>query len=95
MFVDNQGTGSVYSSLITRQGWEGEDEAVISLYRLGELKGTFIDNGNGNLAFSSDDGSIKGMIQIGGWDGATFKITETIGETVFSVGETFEFPFAF
>lgn len=95
LFVDNQGTGSVYSSLITRQGWEGEDEAVISLYRLGELKGTFIDNGNGNLAFSSDDGSIKGMIQIGGWDGATFKITETTGETVFSVGETFEFPFAF
>ena len=33
LFVDNQGTGSVYSSLITRQGLEGEDEALISIYR--------------------------------------------------------------
>lgn len=29
LFVDNQGTGSVYSFLITRQGLEGEDEAYI------------------------------------------------------------------
>ena len=33
LFVDDQGTGSVYSSLNTRQGWEGDDEAVISIYR--------------------------------------------------------------
>ncbi|MBQ8878258.1 MAG: DUF1311 domain-containing protein, partial [Lachnospiraceae bacterium] len=26
LFVDNQGTGDVYSVLITRQGWEGDDE---------------------------------------------------------------------
>ena len=38
LFVDNQGTGSVYSSLITRQGLEGEDEALISIYREGETK---------------------------------------------------------
>ena len=31
-FVDNQGTGDIYSSLITRQNWEGKDEAVISIY---------------------------------------------------------------
>ena len=68
LFVDNQGTDAVYSSLITQQSWEGEDEAIISVYRLGEIEGSFIDNGNGNLDFTSDDGSIKGTIQINGWN---------------------------
>ena len=95
LFVDNYGTGSVYSSLITRQSREGEDEAIISVYRQGEIGGNFIDNGNGNLDFTSDDGSIKGTIQINGWDGATFEVTETIGAVSFSVGEKFEFPVAF
>ena len=95
LFVDNQGTGSVYSSLSTRQGWEGEDEAIISIYRQGETEGTFVDNGNGELTFTSDDGSIKGTIKLNGWDGASFKVTETAGESPFSVGEEFEFPFAF
>ena len=95
LFVDNQGTDAVYSSLITQQSWEGEDKAIISVYRLGEIEGSFIDNGNGNLDFTSDDGSIKGTIQINGWNGATFEVTETIGAVPFSGGEKFEFPFAF
>ena len=95
LFVDNQGTDAVYSSLITQQSWEGEDEAIISVYRLGEIEGSFIDNGNGNLDFTSDDGSIKGTIQVNGWNGATFEVTETIGAVPFSVGEKFEFSFAF
>ena len=95
LFVDNQGTDAVYNSLITQQSWEGEDEAIISVYRLGEIEGSFIDNGNGNLDFTSDDGSIKGTIQINGWNGATFEVTETIGAVPFSVGEKFEFSFAF
>lgn len=95
LFVDNQGTGDVYSSLITRQGWEGDDEAIISVYRQGEIEGSFTDNGNGELAVTSYDGSIKGIIKINGWDGATFEVTETIGEVPFSVGEKFEFPFVF
>ena len=95
LFVDNQGTGSVYSVLIVRQGWEGEDEAIISVYRQGEIEGSFVDNGNGELAFTSDDGSIKGIIKINGWDGAVFEVTEIVGEVPFSVGEKYEFPFAF
>ncbi|KAI4445835.1 hypothetical protein C823_000352 [Eubacterium plexicaudatum ASF492] len=95
LFVDNQGTGNVYSSLITRQGWEGNDEAIISIYRQGKKEGTFVDNGNGELTFTSDDGSIKGIIKINGWDGASFKVTETSGESVFSVGEEVKFLFAF
>ena len=95
LYVDNYETGSVYSELITRQNWEGEDEAIIGIYRQGCLEGSFIDDGKGNLYFTSDDGSIKGIIQINGWDGATFEVTEKIGASPFSVGEKFEFPFAF
>lgn len=95
LYVDNQGTGSVYSSLNTRQGWNGDDEAIISVYRQGGTEGTFVDNGNGELAFTSDDGSIKGIIKMNGWDGASFKVTETSGESVFSAGEEVKFPFAF
>ena len=95
LFVDNQGTGDVYSFLITRQGWEGDDEAIISIYRQGETEGTFTDNGNGELNFTSDDGSVKGIIKINGWNGASFEITEISGTSAFSVGEIFEFPFVF
>lgn len=95
LFVDNQGTSNVYSTLIAQQGGEGEDEAIISVYRQGETKGTFVDNGNGELVFTSDDGSVKGIIKINGWDGASFKVTETSGESVFLVGDEVKFPFVF
>lgn len=95
VFVDNQGTGSVYSLLCTQQGVNGSDEAVISIYRQGELKGSFVDNGNGELEFSSEDGSVKGIIQINGWDGASFEVTETSNPDSFPVGQKTEFPFAF
>ncbi|MCM1044248.1 MAG: DUF1311 domain-containing protein [Candidatus Gastranaerophilales bacterium] len=95
LFVDNQGTGSVYSSLIAQQGQAEEDEAIISIYRMGEIKGTFVDNGNGELAFTSNDERIKGIIKINGWEGASFIITETLEESVFSVGEEYTFPFVF
>ena len=94
-FVDNQGTGDIYSSLITRQNWKDEDEAVISIYRQGETEGSFVDHGNGELFFTSKDGSVKGTIKIDGWDGASFKVTEISGDSPFAVGEEFEFPFAF
>lgn len=95
LFVDNQGTGSVYSTLITQQSEDGEDEAIISIYRQGETKGSFVDNGNGELAFTSDDGTVKGIIKINGWDGASFKVTETAGNSIFFVGEEDKFPFVF
>ena len=95
LFVDNQGTGSVYSSLITRLGWEGDEEAIISIYRQGTLEGTFVDNGDGELAFTSNDRSVKGIIKIGGWNGASFQVTEISGASPFSVGEEFQFPFSF
>lgn len=94
LFVDNQGTGSIYSFLNAWQGQLEDDEAIISIYRLGEIEGTFVDNGSGELAFTSNNGSVKGIIKINGWDGASFTVTETSEESVFSVGEEFKFPFA-
>ncbi len=98
LFVDNQGTGSIYSSLITRQGMSGDDEAVISIHRLAKIEGVFADNGNGELSFTSNDadtGIVKGIIKINGWDGASFTVTEAPEGYILSVGEEFDFPFAF
>ena len=96
LFVDNQGTDSVYSSLYTKEDWNGDDVAIISIYRLAELEGTFVDRGNGELEFTSYDESVKGIIKINGWDGASFKVTEASAESVFSEGELeFSFPFVF
>ena len=96
LFVDNQGTGTVYSSLNMRgQGEAEEGEAVISVYRLGETEGSFVDSGDGELDFTSYDGNVKGIIQINGWDGAGFTVTETSEGSPFSVGEEYQFPFAF
>lgn len=95
LFIDNQGTGNVYSALVTREGLNGENEAVISVYRTGETRGTFTDHGNGELAFASDDGNVRGIIHIDGWKGASFHVTEVTGNSAFTVGEELEFPFAF
>ena len=94
-FVDNQGTGDIYSSLITRQNGEGNDEALISIYRQGEMEGSFVDNGNGELLFTSEDGNVRGIIKIDGWNGASFKVTEIDGDSPFYAGEVVEFPFTF
>ena len=95
VYIENQGTGSVYSSMLIRQDMEGNDEAIISVFRLGETTGSYVDNGNGELAFTSYDESVKGIIKINGWNGASFKVTETATESIFTVDEEFEFPFVF
>ncbi len=99
LFVDNQGTGDIYSFLITRQGESGDDEAVVSIFREGVIRGTFVDNGNGELSFTSadaDGGIVRGIIKINGWDGASFTITEAPdGVWAWYIGKEMDFPFAF
>ena len=95
LFVDNQGTGEIYSFLNIRYGTEDDNRAVISVYNQGELEGSFTGKENGELDFTSDDGSVKGIIKIDGWDGAVLKVTETFGESPFSAGEEVVFPFVF
>ena len=77
----------MYTAGYVPAGRKWRDEAVISIYRQGELKGSFVDNGNGELEFSSEDGSVKGIIQINGWDGASFEVTETSNPDAFPVGQ--------
>ena len=93
-YVDNQGTGDVYSSLVMRQGWENDDEAIISIYRVGETSGTFTDKGNGELSYESGDGTVKGIIRLNGWKGASFEVTEA-KDSVLTAGDKFDFGFAF
>ncbi|MCF0127716.1 MAG: DUF1311 domain-containing protein [Pseudobutyrivibrio sp.] len=93
-FVDNQGTGDVYSSIVLREGMEaGSTEARISIYRLTVLDGTFEDGGNGEVVFTSNDGAVTGTIKNNGWDGATFKVTESTW-SLLPAGEEFTFPLA-
>ena len=94
-YVNNEGTGSVYDSLITRKSWEGEDEALIALYRTGVIEGTFVDQGNGKLAFTSYDEKVKGTILLKGWDGASFEVTEASDDAIVNVGAKYEFNFAY
>ena len=93
-YVDNQGTGDVYSSLIMRKGWENEDEVLLSLYRVGELSGTFTEKGKNEFLFESTDGTVKGLIRLNGWDGASFEVTEA-RDSVLQKGDKFDFGFAF
>ena len=94
MYVDNQGTGSIYGTLVITSGWESGFDARISLYRVGELDGSVEENGQGSLSFVSFDDAVKGTITYG-WDGAAFEVTEAGDGAVVSAGETFEFPFVF
>lgn len=99
LFADNQGTGDIYSFLMTRQGESGDDEAVISIFGMGEISGTFVDNGDGELSFTSNDADtrmIEGIIKINGWDGAGFTVTEAPdGAWAWYIGKEMDFPFAF
>ncbi len=91
-YVDNQGTNSIYSSLITRKNIENDNEAKISIYRLGQTEGTFTNNNDGTLSYTSYEENIKGIIKLDGWNKATFEVTES-KDSPFNVGESFTFDF--
>ena len=93
-FVDNQGTKSVYSFIVTKQNVENDNEAIISIYKLGMIEGTFNENSNGDLDFVSYDEKVKGTIKIFGWEKAVFEVTES-KDSLYKVGDKFEFDFAF
>ncbi|MCR4628622.1 MAG: DUF1311 domain-containing protein [Clostridium sp.] len=92
-YVDNQGTGEIYSSLVLRQGWENDNEALISIHRTGSLCGTFSERGKGTLAFVSDDKKTEGIITIDGWKGASFEVTKAEAGNGFQPGDRFRFEF--
>ena len=73
---------------------ENDNEAVISIFRLATIDGTFSENSNGDLAFSSYGENVKGIIKIYGWEKAVFEVTEC-KDSPFNVGDSFTFDFAF
>lgn len=93
-YVDNQGTKSVYSSIVTRKNVENDDEAIISIYRVGTTEGTFTESSNGDLIYTSYDENVKGIIQIYGWEKAIFDVTESKNNPL-AVGDKFTFDFAY
>ena len=93
-FVDNQGTKSVYSSIVTKKNVENDDEAIISIHKLGTVDGTFTEGSNGDLNFTSYDEKVKGIIQIYGWEKAIFDVTES-KDSPFTIGDKFTFDFVF
>ncbi|SKC03112.1 Protein of unknown function [Lachnospiraceae bacterium] len=93
-YVDDQESGSVCSSLVTSLGWENDNVAKISIFRLGETEGNFTSKGNGELAYTSYEGDVEGIIRLNGWDGASFEVTKSDGSP-FTVGDKYEFNFVF
>ena len=93
-YVDDQGTGEMYSCLSITEGWESGYVAKIGIYRAGELNGSVEVAEPGVLAFTSDDESVKGKISYG-WDGAVFEVTEVSGSSFVSVGDKCNFPLVF
>ena len=54
-----------------------------------------MDNGNGELAFTSYDENVKGIITVNEWDGASFKVPDASADAILIVNEAFEFPLGF
>ena len=94
VYVDNEGTDSIYSSLSVTESMESGYNAEVSLYRTGEITGTVTENGAGTFVFVSDDESIKADVTYG-WDGATFEVTEAGEGAIVNAGDKFEFPLVF
>ena len=94
VYVDNEGTDSIYSALAVTESMESGYNAKVSLYRTGEITGTVTENGAGTFVFVSDDESIKADVTYG-WDGATFEVTEAGEGAIVNAGDKFEFPLVF
>lgn len=94
VYVDNEGTDSIYSSLSVTESMESGYDARVSLYRTGEITGTVTEDGAGTFIFVSDDESIKADVTYG-WDGATFEVTEAGEDAIVNAGDKFEFPLVF
>ena len=91
-YVDTQGTSEIYSTMVITQSMEGDDIVKLALYREKDIEGSFTKKGNGELEFTDDTGSIKGIIKYG-WDGATFEVTQ--GDDIIATGEKHVFDMVF
>lgn len=88
VYVDRQGTDTVYSSLSITQ--YGNDYVIeMEIHRLGYFRGTAVE-AQGMLVYTDDFVDMKGTIQYD-FDHAVFEVTESSSDLV-EVGETWVFP---
>lgn len=93
-YIDNMGTGSIYSSLIIKEGMEkGTMFAAVSVYRTGEAEGTVKEKGKA-LIFKCSEFGMNGKITYG-WNGAVLKVIKAKKKSPFHKGDVFKFPVAF
>ena len=88
-YVDNQGTDSVYSSLVIGQSMESGYTGSLTIYRMISTEGTVTENG-ATLLFTDETGGLTGEIAYG-WDGATFTVTGD-SSGILAAGSVYEFP---
>ena len=88
-YVDNQGTDSVYSSLVIGQSMESGYTGSLTIFRMVSTEGTVTENGD-TLLFTDDIGGLTGEITYG-WDGATFTVTGD-PSGILTAGSVYEFP---
>ena len=88
VYVDRQGTDTVYSSLSITQSDNGY-VIEMNIYRLGYFYGTAVET-QGMLVYTDDFVDMKGTIQYD-LDHAVFEVTESSSDLV-KVGTTWVFP---
>ena len=88
VYVDRQGTDTIYSSLSITQN-DNDYVIEMDIYRLGHFRGTAVKN-QGNLSFTDDRLELQGIIRCGK-NQAVFEVTGSSSDLV-EVGETWGFP---
>ena len=88
VYVDRQGTDTVYSSLSMTQSDNGY-VIEMEIYRLGNFRGTGVET-RGMLVYTDDFLDMKGVIQYDK-DRAVFEVTESSSDLA-EVGTTWVFP---
>ena len=88
VYVDRQGTDTIYSSLSVTQN-DNDYMIELNIYRLGHYRGTAVKT-QGCLSFTDDGLKLQGIIQYD-MDHAVFEVTGSSSELV-EVGETWIFP---
>ena len=88
LYVDRQGTDTVYSSLSMTQSDSGY-VIEMEIYRLGNFRGTAVET-QGMLVYTDDFLDMKGVIQYDN-DRAVFEVTESSSDLA-KAGTTWVFP---
>ncbi|MDE7351866.1 MAG: hypothetical protein K2O06_02260 [Acetatifactor sp.] len=88
IYTDKQGTSVVYSELVLALQTDGTYAAEIGIYRITELKGTAVWEGD-TLRFTSEDPYVLADISVTGSQAEVTFITDALG---IRAGDVYSFP---